>query len=247
MMRNVYLEGELGEKFGTGFQVSAPKIADIVKCIDCNHPYFRKYLIDCHEQDIGFEVDIAKQKLDYEAEMLMNLQEGDVTITPIPAGSKSGGAKIFAAVAILAAMVFTGGGAAAGLGALGQSATTGMIYGTGVSGVVGTGSIFTTITSTGAIGLSNVGMMGVMLAVNVGMMGLSQVMAPDPATDADQEESYLFNGNQQNIVEGDPVPVLYGRLRVPGQPINFEVSGSGTQPIKTTFMNWNGGSNIGAV
>ena len=240
MMRNVYLEGEMGEKFGTGFQVSAPKVADIVKCIDCNHPYFRKYLIDCHEQDIGFEVDIAKQKLDYEAEMLMNLQEGDVTITPIPAGSKSGGAKIFAAVAILAVMVMSGGTAAAGLGALGQTATTGVIYG-------GTGSVFTTVTATGAIGLSNVGMMGVMLAVNVGMMGLSQLMAPDPATDADQEESYLFNGNQQNIVEGDPVPVLYGRLRVPGQPINFEVSGSGTQPARSTFMHQSGETNLGFI
>ena len=245
MMRNVYLEGEMGEKFGTGFQVSAPKVADIVKCIDCNHPYFRKYLIDCHEQDIGFEVDIAKQKLDYEAEMLMNLQEGDVTITPIPAGSKSGGAKIFAAVAILAVMVMSG-GAAGGLLSLGQTATTGM---TTLGG--GTGSIFTSVIQSGAaagtIGLSNVGMMSVMLAVNVGMMGLSQLMAPDPATDADQEESYLFNGNQQNIVEGDPVPVLYGRLRVPGQPINFEVSGSGTQPARSTFMHQSGETNLGFI
>jgi len=238
MMRNVYLEGEMGEKFGTGFQVSASKISDVIKCIECNHPSFRKYLIDCHKQDVGFEVDIAKQKLDYEVEMLMNLQEGDVTITPIPAGSKSGGAKIFAAVAILAAMVVTG-GAAGGLLAVGQTATTGTI-------AAGTGSIFTTVTAAGTIGLSNVGMMSVMLAVNVGMMGLSQVMAPDPATDADQEESYLFNGNQQNIVEGDPVPVLYGRLRVPGQPINFEVSGAGTKPIATAYTHRNGASQTGS-
>ena len=233
MMRNVYLEGEMGEKFGTGFQVSASKISDVIKCIECNHPFFRKYLMDCHKQEIGFEVDIAKQKLDYEAEMLMNLQEGDVTITPIPAGSKSGGAKIFAAIAILALVVVTGGGAALLAGGAEAAAASGWAVTAGAAG--------------GAATLSMPGMMAVMLAVNVGMMGLSQVMAPDPATDADQEESYLFNGNQQNIVEGDPVPVLYGRLRVPGQPINFEVSGSGTQPIRTTFMNWNGGSNIGAI
>ena len=239
MLRNVYLEGEMGEKFGTGFQVNALKVSDVIKCIECNHPSFKKYLMKCHEKDIGFEIDIAKSKLEYEAEMLMNLQEGDVTITPIPAGSKSGGAKIFAAVAILAAMVVTG-GAAGGLLAVGQTATTGTI-------AAGTGSIFTTVTAAGTIGLSNVGMMSVMLAVNVGMMGLSQLMAPDPATDADQEESYLFNGNQQNIVEGDPVPVLYGRLRVPGQPINFEVSGSGTQPARSTFMHQSGETNLGFI
>ena len=50
------------------------------------------------------------------------------------------------------------------------------------------------------------------------------MMAQDPSVDADQEESYLFNGQEQNIIEGDPVPVLYGKLEVPGQPINFELS-----------------------
>ena len=212
MLRSVYLEGEMGEKFGTGFQISASKVSDVVKCIDCNHPSFRKYLMDCHEQEIGFEVDIAKSKLDYDVELLMNIKEGDVTITPIPAGSKSGGAKIFAAIAILAAVVFTGGGAAM------------------LAGKAAEGWAVTTAAGATTASLSMPGMMAVMLAVNVGMMGLSQVMAPDPATDADQEESYLFNGNQQNIVEGDPVPVLYGKLRVPGQPINFEVSGAGTEP-----------------
>lgn len=53
------------------------------------------------------------------------------------------------------------------------------------------------------------------------------MMAPDPSTDSDQEKSYLFNGAEQNIVSGDPVPLLYGRLRVPGQPISFEVSSQG--------------------
>ena len=51
------------------------------------------------------------------------------------------------------------------------------------------------------------------------------MMAPDPATDGDQESSYLFNGAEQNIIQGDPVPVLYGQLRVPGQPISFEIAG----------------------
>ena len=48
-------------------------------------------------------------------------------------------------------------------------------------------------------------------------------MAPDPSTDNQQDESYLFQGAGQTIVEGDPVPVLYGKLRVPGRPISFEV------------------------
>jgi hypothetical protein len=48
-------------------------------------------------------------------------------------------------------------------------------------------------------------------------------MAPDPSVDSQQDESYLFQGTAQTAVEGDPVPIVYGKLRVPGRPISFEV------------------------
>lgn len=230
MMRNVYLEGEMGQRFGTGFQVNAPKVSDVIKCVECNHPSFKKYLIDCHDNDIGFEVDVANSKLDYAEEMLMNLQDGDVTITPIPAGSKSGGAKILAAMAMIALVV----------------AMPTLIGGLQLSTMSATGGVLAGGSSGGLLGFAaaNVGALQLglgMLAVNIGMMGLAQVMAPDPATDADQEQNYLFNGNQQNIVEGDPVPVLYGQLRVAGQPINFEVGGASSSIYNATAM-----SSIGA-
>ena len=34
---------------------------------------------------------------------------------------------------------------------------------------------------------------------------------------------YLFQGTGQTLIEGDPVPVLYGKLRVPGRPISLQV------------------------
>ena len=106
MMRNIYLEGEMGERFGTGFQLNAPTVQDAIKCLDANFPDLRKYFIDCHENDIGFEVDVANNKLDYEVEMLMALQEGDITITPVPAGSKSAMAKIVAAIAMIVVAIY---------------------------------------------------------------------------------------------------------------------------------------------
>ena len=232
MMRNVYLEGEMGDKFGTGFQVEALKISDILRCIDCNHPSFKKYIIDCQEKDIGFEIDIASTKLEYEVEMLMNLQEGDVTITAIPAGSKSGGGKILAAIA-LAALFMTPLGPA--LFTPGTAAVPGLALSTAPGG--GLAAIAATSGSFSVPGLLVAG-----LAVNLAMMGLNQMMAPDPSTDADQEQNYLFNGNQQNIVEGDPVPVLYGKLRVPGQPINFEVAANQANKWKSVYMNFDGSS-----
>ena len=231
MMRNVYLEGEMGDKFGTGFQVEALKISDILRCIDCNHPSFKKYIIDCQEKDIGFEIDIASTKLEYEVEMLMNLQEGDVTITAIPAGSKSGGGKILAAIALAALFMTPLGPALFTAGTPAAAALPAAYMSAAVPAVVGTAGAF-----------SVPGLLVAGLAVNLAMMGLNQMMAPDPSTDADQEQNYLFNGNQQNIVEGDPVPVLYGKLRVPGQPINFEVAANQANKWKSVYMNFDGSS-----
>jgi hypothetical protein len=49
------------------------------------------------------------------------------------------------------------------------------------------------------------------------------MMMPDPSVDSQQDESYLFQGSGQTLVEGDPVPVLYGELRIPGRPISMVV------------------------
>lgn len=196
MKRNVYLTGEIGEKFGTEFVLNVDSFKDAFKCLECNFPDFRKYILDCVDNDVGFICDVAGKEAANEEDLLMMVHEGDMTISSVPAGSKSGGAKILTAIAIVALMFIPGG--QVGLAA----------WATG--GVAG-----------GSIGFA--GMMAAGLAINLALTGIQQLMAPDPATDAQVEESYLFNGAEQNIVEGDPVPVLYGELRVPGQPISFEV------------------------
>ena len=86
-------------------------------------------------------------------------------------------------------------------------------------GVGLSGAIMGSIALTGMAGMAIA-----LVGVSIAMSGLQEMMAPDPATDNDQESSYLFNGAEQNLIEGDPVPVLYGRLQIPGQPVNFEVT-----------------------
>jgi predicted phage tail protein len=149
----------------------------------------------------------------------MDIKEGDITITPIPAGSKSGPAKILAAIALTVATA----------GAFGAFATvyTGTAAGTlGTGLAVGTGSMAGIGAGLSAAMASGWGLMALSVATNLAITGITQMMTPDPSTDSDQEQSYLFNGAEQNLVEGDPVPVLYGRLRVPGQPVSFEIAGA---------------------
>lgn len=67
---------------------------------------------------------------------------------------------------------------------------------------------------------------GLMLAA----MGIAEMLLPDPDTDNSEQnkEGYLFQGAESSIPEGYPVPILYGELRVPGQPITFDLVNKGT-------------------
>lgn len=214
MQRNVYIEGEMGELFGKQHYMNAPTVRDVFKLMQANHPNFRKYILDCHEKGVGFAIEAAGDELEQAEELLLPLHEGDIIITPVPEGSGGGFKKILLAIAVITFAFM-----APGIGATLSQATS-------LSAVSG-GAITATGTalSGGLIaagGFAQLALFG--LGVSLALSGLMEMMAPDPSTDSDQEESYLFNGKQQNIIEGDPVPVLYGKLRVPGQPINFETS-----------------------
>lgn len=205
MIRKVYLDGEMAEKFGSEFTIKAKTTADVFRNLECNFPEMRQYLMECHEKDIGFLCQVGDEALQNEEELLLSLGEGDVYISPQPAGSKSGIGKILAAVAIVAIMLTPG---------LREFFITTSLTAVGPAGV------------TFSYGLTTAGLIAAGVAVNLALTGIQQMMAPDPSVDDfnnDKETSYLFQGAEQNIIEGDPVPVVYGQLRVPGRPIGFEI------------------------
>ena len=76
---------------------------------------------------------------------------------------------------------------------------------------------------------------GLMLAT----MGIAELMMPDPDTDNEEQnkEGYLFQGAESSIPEGYPVPILYGELRVPGQPITFDLVNKGTTDQSVQYAN----------
>lgn len=227
MMRNVYLQGELGERFGSKFTMNVDNTQEIIKCINANRPEFRKYLVECHEKDIGFAVEYQDKTLGDE-ELLTPLKEGDVTIAIVPAGSKSGPLKILAAVFLaFVVLPMIGGAAMANM----TTAQLGALSGEGIGLAMQAG--MTTISGS-AIGL---------LSINLALTGIQQLMAPDPSIDNDAPENYLFNGNTQNIGVGDPVPLLYGELRVPGRPVSVGVRNGTHNPApanSTTTVDFNG-------
>lgn len=208
MLRKVYLEGEIGDKFGKEFTIFAATPRDIFKCLEGNFSTdFRKYINECSHNNVGFMFEVGKKSFEKEEDLLLTLGEGDVLISSIPAGSGGGAGKIFAAIAIGLLMWYN------------------PIFFLQASQVAATAPTLGAALAAGA-SLSVPGLLVAGLAVNLALVGIQQLMAPDPATDRMSDESYLFNGTEQNIVEGDPVPVLYGQLKVPGQPISFSVINS---------------------
>ena len=133
----------------------------------------------------------------------MPLEAGDVTIAIAPAGSKSGIGKIIAAIIIVFFI----------LPAIGAT----VFVGPGMTMMEG---IAAAMTTWGGKALA-------MLALNLSMTGIQQLMAPDPSVDQDNPTNYLFSGGANNAVEGDPIPIMYGELRVPGRPISIDIAQGG--------------------
>ena len=50
MQHSVYLQGELGERFGNKFIVNTNNYAEIFKCINANRPDFIPYVRKCHRR-----------------------------------------------------------------------------------------------------------------------------------------------------------------------------------------------------
>ena len=119
MTRKIFLDGELATKFGPVFSFTGETVSDALKCIEANRPDFRRYLLDAHEKNIGFSVEVQGAELDCIADFLLPISQGDIILTPIPAGSKSGKAKIATALAILGLLIWNPALVAGGTGIFG--------------------------------------------------------------------------------------------------------------------------------
>lgn len=183
MKRKVYLEGEIGEKFGKEFTMNVNSFAEAIRCLDCNFPEFRQYMIESEDRGIGFVCGVSGTAIQDERELLLeDKNEGDFTISAVPAGSKKAAKVIVGAI---------------------------LIY---ISFQIG-----------GTAALDKIAAFTFALGANLVITGVQEMLAPDPSVDDAQDESYLYQGTTQTILEGDPVPLLYGKLRVPARPISTSI------------------------
>ena len=100
-MQTVVLEGELGNRFGKRWNTNCNRLLDIFKLIECQREGFRQYMMECNDAGIQFDIKRGDAYLEDESELLLKLNNDDVVVTPIPAGSKGAAGKLIAAIIII--------------------------------------------------------------------------------------------------------------------------------------------------
>ena len=202
--------GEMGDKFGSEWECVDTNVRDILKCINVQTEGLQEYLLDCHMKNIEFSVQSGDTLIEEFPELYLNIAREELIITPVPAGSGKGLGKLITGLLLLAAFFFMPG--------IGTALTSGGGAGASVAagGAAGGISVSTALASGASLNLAGSAVM--MLGANLALMGLAEMSAPDPDETTD-DPSYLFNGAQNHIDQGKPVPLLYGELTIGGAPI----------------------------
>ena len=211
-MQRVLLEGELGNRFGREWNTSCDKLIDIFKLIECQRDGFRPYMIECQENGIMFEIKRGNEYIQDESELLLSVSDDDITVFPVPAGSKGNVGKL-----IMAALLIAGGW---------YVATYAMQFALGVGGST---ALWTTV-----------GYGAMVIGTSMGLRTINEMLMPDPAQTED--DSYLFNGPINNAEQGAAIPILYGEMIVGGVTINSSYTtipgvGTGSAYVDSTDGN----------
>lgn len=228
MYRSIYLEGALGDKFGHKHTVCADTYKDIFKCIEVNRPGFRNYILDCAHNNIRFTIQEGSIFKDEQEILQDSIKEEDIIVSIVPAGSKGVG-KIIAAIVIAYVAIQLGQPQLASPETIAAAEAAGGTEAAMHAAFEGARAA--------AIG-SNTKLAMLAVSANLGMSGVAELMAPDPSVDSNDSNQYLFTGEADALREGDPMPILYGELSVPGRPISVEVI-NGHYQDPTTIIDYN--------
>lgn len=216
----------MGEKFGSDWNMNVSNFRDVFRLIDCQTNGFKKYLTDCAEEGINFTIQNGEDLVDGTLDAFIAPVKDTVIITPIAAGA--GGSDILKAILGIWLIVY-GPGAVDGLfGGAELEATAELEAATAAGGTGHMNAIPTqrTIDAQAQVNKLETAKAFTTKAVqavgtNLAMSGVAGYLTPD--TPSASGKSYLFDGPENNVKEGVPVPLLYGQLLVGGSVINFGV------------------------
>ena len=215
-MKNIILEGILGEKFGYEWKLDVNSPAEALSAIMAQRPAMRKFLLDS-EGVQGYEVFVDDNGCEMLEELVINKPgEGSYTFVPVIGGSKNSTMMMILGVTLIAVTGGFGLGIAAPFMASGGTAVAGAAAGSAAAAgtTIASGATLTTLGS----GLNYLGM-GLLLG------GAAMMLAPDvpDGNTSEKSENYLFGGPVNTVKQGEPIPLVYGRAIVGSKTISASV------------------------
>lgn len=197
MLRNVYLVGSLGKRFGYKWQLDVETVQEALRAIDVNTKgkFVNFFKNEGSKKYYKIALQNKKNLINVEKELAGPIGNSDIYIMPTLKGSGNNGWSMLAVAVVLAIVTY---GASAYAQAAGWAAKT--------------------VTGIQYIGYST--------AVSMALGGITQLLTPIPSfgsTDTMGQEdrgSQLFQGNANTISQGGSVGIIYGRVLVMPMPIS---------------------------
>lgn len=189
-IRVVRLYGVLGARFGRVHRLVVNSAAEAVHALAVQLQGFEQFFYEAKDRGMVFAVFHGRRNIG-EDELGHPPGRAEIRIAPVIAGSKrSGGLQTVIGIALIAVASYFSGGLAAG--------------GAGLFGGAAAGSTWAIV---GTIGIS------------MALSGVTQMLTKTPtgldeSDRADNSPSYSFNGPVNTQAQGNPVPLLYGRMIV---------------------------------
>ena len=225
-MTHVKLMGEMGEKFGAEWNMDVSNFRDVFRLIDCQTNGFKKYLTDCAEEGINFTIQNGEDLVDGTLDAMIAPVKDIVVITPVAAGA---GMSDILKVVFGVFLLIYGPGMAEGLFGGAEAGAT--LEASSAAYYGDTGAQLDAMNKAEKIqkakAFTTKAIQGV--GTSLAMGGIQSYLTPD--TPSTSGKSYLFNGPENNVKEGVPVPLLYGQLLVGGSVINFGVEEEALPPF----------------
>ena len=216
-LRTIHLHGRLRREFGPSFQLAVETPAEAFRAMVHQLPGFRQSI---GQGEYRIVRGGRKQGMALEG-MELGLRFGRVTdlhVIPLPRGAKSQGtSKVIIGALLVVAAIFTYGAAVGWFGTAAASSLGSTLGAFSVAGEAG-------VMASTVMGVASTGW-GAQIAVSAGLMGasmmlqgISTLLAPQPkpakALETDRKDSFVFTGAINSSGQGQPVPLIYGKVRV---------------------------------
>jgi predicted phage tail protein len=185
-MVEVKLLGELGKRFGRKHRFMAHSARDIFSALSNQLEGFKDYFCNAHEKGIGFKlIDGDPDGMDYE-NVLMGCRR--LIIAPIVSGGGALG-RILIGVALIALSF-------------------------GVASIAAGAALAGSLSGFGLQALAFVTQAGLYAGIAMTVTGVAQLLTPTPsaAKETERKDSFLFDRASDLTVQGQPVPILYGKF-----------------------------------